>query len=270
MNLARVLSPARHRRPRPRVVRRGPPVRLASALLRRRRRLLVWLDSPASFEDLGRSGAGFCSGSRWGWPAPPWRGSPWRRPTRGDSPRGTGRRRRSSRTRPGPTTRSTGSRVLVHRPVRLPGQAQMRDVVYTVWLASGAFGLPVFAALILATPGWRRATRARALAWGLALLTVTQIASMLVAVDFWQQMPVTLLQAPAFYLPATRPGGCRSSPPSTTSSRSWGGASSSWWCTSPCSAFGRRRAPPDGARAEREVSVRQRSQVQALLWCRVT
>jgi len=93
-----------------------------------------------------------------------------------------------------------GSRVLVYRPVRLPGQAEMRDVVYTVWLASGAFGLPVFAALILATPGWSRGTRARALAWGLALLTLTQIASMLVSVDFWQQMPVTILPGPAFFL----------------------------------------------------------------------
>ena len=93
-----------------------------------------------------------------------------------------------------------GSRVLVHRPVRLPGQAQLRDVVYTVWLASGAFGLPVFTALILATPGWSGRTRARALAWGLALLTIAQIASMLVSVDFWQQMPVTILQGPAFYL----------------------------------------------------------------------
>jgi hypothetical protein len=83
--------------------------------------------------------------------------------------------------------------------VRLPGQAQMRDVVYTVWLASGAFGLPVFAALILATPGWSGGTRARALAWGVGLLTITQIASMLVSVEFWQQMPVTL-QGPAFYL----------------------------------------------------------------------
>jgi hypothetical protein len=92
-----------------------------------------------------------------------------------------------------------GSRILVHRPVRLPGQAQMRDVVYTVWLASGAFGLPVLAALILATPGWSRGTRARALAWGLGLLTITQIAAMLVTVDFWQQMPVTL-QGPSFYL----------------------------------------------------------------------
>jgi len=92
-----------------------------------------------------------------------------------------------------------GSRVLVHRPVRLPGQAQMRDVVYTVWLASGAFGLPVLAALILATPGWSGGTRVRALGWGLGLLTITQIASMLVSVDFWQQMPVTV-QGPAFYL----------------------------------------------------------------------
>jgi SEC-C motif len=98
-----------------------------------------------------------------------------------------------------------GSRVLVHRPVRLPGQAQMRDVVYTVWLASGAFGLPALAALILATPGWSGRTRARALAWGLGLLTVTQIASMLVAVDFWQQMPVRLLNVPAFYLSGHSP-----------------------------------------------------------------
>jgi hypothetical protein len=93
-----------------------------------------------------------------------------------------------------------GSRVLVHRPVRVPGEAQTRDVVYTVWLASGAFGLPVLAALILATPGWSWRMRARALAWGLAVLTVTQIASLLVSVDFWQQRPVTVLQAPPFYL----------------------------------------------------------------------
>jgi hypothetical protein len=69
----------------------------------------------------------------------------------------------------------------------------MRDVVYTVWLASGAFGLPVFAALILATPGWSRATRVRALAGDSRSYCVTR-SSMLVAVDFWQQMPVTVLR----------------------------------------------------------------------------
>jgi hypothetical protein len=106
---------------------------------------------------------------------------------------------------PGTRYAVDGSRVLLHRPVRVPGQSETRDVVYTVWLASGAFGLPVLAALILATPGWRSRTRARALALGLALLSLTQVASLLVNVEFWQQMPVNIRPAPVFYLPGHSP-----------------------------------------------------------------
>jgi hypothetical protein len=106
---------------------------------------------------------------------------------------------------PGARYTVDGSRVLVRRPVRLPAQSEVRDVVYTVWLASGAFGLPVLAALILATPGWGARTRGRALVWGLGLLSLTQVASLLVSVEFWQQMPVRIRPAPVFFLPGHSP-----------------------------------------------------------------
>jgi hypothetical protein len=91
---------------------------------------------------------------------------------------------------PGTRYEVSGSRVLAHRPVRLSNQDLPRDVVYTLWLASGNFGLPMLAALIVATPGWNWYRRVRALAWGLGLLTLTQIAFLLVTLEFWQQMPI--------------------------------------------------------------------------------
>jgi hypothetical protein len=94
-----------------------------------------------------------------------------------------------------------GSRVLVRRLVWFGGQTGERDVVYTVWIASGNFGIPMLAALIAATPGLSWARRARAFAWGLGLLTVTQVAFMLVTIEFWQQMPVAAPAGGRLYLP---------------------------------------------------------------------
>jgi SEC-C motif len=102
---------------------------------------------------------------------------------------------------PGTRYEVAGSRVLAHRPVRLPNQERPRDVVYTLWLASGNFGLPMLAALIVATPGWSWYRRVRALGWGLGLLTLTQVAFLLVTLEFWQQMPIRGPEGRLVHLP---------------------------------------------------------------------
>jgi hypothetical protein len=94
-----------------------------------------------------------------------------------------------------------GSRVLALRPVQLPGQARARELVHTLWAASANFGLPVFAALVLATPGWDWRQRGWALAWGLGVLTLTQIALVFVTNEFWQQAPVRSPEGKLVYLP---------------------------------------------------------------------
>lgn len=94
-----------------------------------------------------------------------------------------------------------GSRVVVRRLVWFGGQTGERDVVYTVWIASGNFGIPMLVALVAATPGLSLARRARAIGWGLALLTLTQVAFMLVTIEFWQQMPVAAPTGGTLYLP---------------------------------------------------------------------
>jgi hypothetical protein len=97
--------------------------------------------------------------------------------------------------------RVEGGRVLALRPVRLPGQARPRELAHTLWAATANFGLPVFAALVLATPGWDWRQRGRALAWGLGALTLTQVAHLLVANEFWQQAPVRSPDGAQVYLP---------------------------------------------------------------------
>jgi hypothetical protein len=110
---------------------------------------------------------------------------------------------------PGARYAAEGSRVVVHRPVLLPGDALPRDLVQTLWLAAGAFGLPVFAAVVIVTPGWSWGTRARALAWGLAFLTLTQIVTVMVNTEFWQQMPVAGPRGDPVYLPGHSAGRLR-------------------------------------------------------------
>jgi SEC-C motif-containing protein len=94
-----------------------------------------------------------------------------------------------------------GSRVVIHRPLVVPGETAPRDLAHTVWLAAGAFGIPVFAAFVIVTPGWSWSTRMRALGLGLAFLTVTQIGTVLVTIGFWQEMPVRGPAGQALYLP---------------------------------------------------------------------
>jgi len=106
-----------------------------------------------------------------------------------------------------PGTRYTveGSRVLAYRPMWLPGEGRPRDRGYTIWAASASFGVPVFVALVLATPGWSGRLRARGLVGGLLVLTVTQVAGMVVTSEFWQQAPVPIAGGRVLYLPGHSP-----------------------------------------------------------------
>lgn len=94
-----------------------------------------------------------------------------------------------------------GSRVHIVRPLGPATECPPRELVYIVWAASSNFGLPVFAALVVATPGWGWGARARALGWGLGLLTLTQVAVLFVTFEFWQQMPVPDPGGGLLYLP---------------------------------------------------------------------
>jgi hypothetical protein len=105
-------------------------------------------------------------------------------------------------TAPGMRYEVVGSRVHVVRPFVLADERQPRELVYIVWAASGNFGLPVLAALLVATPGWGWGARARALGWSLGLLTLTQVAGLLVTFAFWQQMPVRDPGSGLLYLPS--------------------------------------------------------------------
>jgi hypothetical protein len=110
---------------------------------------------------------------------------------------------------PGTRYEVEGSRVHVIRPVWLGNDRQPRELVYVVWAASGNFGLPLLAALVVATPGWAWRPRARGLLWGLGLLTLTQIVFVLVTLEFWQQMPVRSPTGGLQYLPGHSPLGLR-------------------------------------------------------------
>jgi hypothetical protein len=101
-----------------------------------------------------------------------------------------------------------GGSVTAYRPIWLPKQKRMAPLVQPLWLPAANFGVPLLAALILATPrwGWRR--RARALAIGLCLLTITQVAFLLVTIVATQQGPIVtpdgMIQLPG-HSPVKRP-----------------------------------------------------------------
>jgi hypothetical protein len=83
-----------------------------------------------------------------------------------------------------------GARVLAHRTLWLPKRRQTLPLVQPLWTGSQNFGPPLLAALILATPGWRWRRRGRALVVGLALLTVTQVAYLVITIEATQHSPV--------------------------------------------------------------------------------
>ena len=93
-------------------------------------------------------------------------------------------------------------RLLAQRLAWLPKQQRLTTLNWPIWQSAANYGIPLLAAVIVATPGWRWRRRGRALAVGLGLLTVTQIAFVLVTVVASQQSPVMspegMLAGPAF------------------------------------------------------------------------
>ena len=81
-------------------------------------------------------------------------------------------------------------RLLAQRPTWLPKQQRLSTLNWPIWQSAANYGVPLLAALILATPGWGWRRRGRALGVGLGLLTVTQIAFVLVTVVASQYSPV--------------------------------------------------------------------------------
>jgi uncharacterized protein YecA (UPF0149 family) len=61
---------------------------------------------------------------------------------------------------------------------------------WPLWIPEANYGLPLLAALIVATPGWSWRRRGRALAIGLGWLTLSQITFVLITVVATQQSPV--------------------------------------------------------------------------------
>jgi hypothetical protein len=91
-----------------------------------------------------------------------------------------------------PATRYVVDRgtVAAHRPTWLPQQKRMAPLIQPLWRPAANFGVPLLLALIAATPGWPWRTRGAAMAVGLSLLTLTQIAFLLVTIVATQQSPV--------------------------------------------------------------------------------
>jgi hypothetical protein len=106
---------------------------------------------------------------------------------------------------PGTRYAVAGSQVRAYRPVWLPNENRSRDRVDTLWAASASFGVPIFVALVLATPGWSGRRRVRGLAMGLVVLTLTQVLALVVTSEFWQQAPVLSSDGRVLSVPETAP-----------------------------------------------------------------
>ena len=93
-------------------------------------------------------------------------------------------------------------RLLAQRLTWLPKQQRLTTLNWPIWQSAANYGIPLLAALIVATPLWSWRRRGRALAIGLGLLTLTQIAFVLVTVVASQQSPVMssegMISGPAF------------------------------------------------------------------------
>ena len=93
-------------------------------------------------------------------------------------------------TAPGTQYVVEGGRVMAQRPVWLEKQKRSAPLNWPIWVSTANYGMPLLTALIVATPGWSWRRRGRALAVGLGLLTLTQIAFLLVTILATQQSPV--------------------------------------------------------------------------------
>jgi hypothetical protein len=81
-------------------------------------------------------------------------------------------------------------RLLAQRLTWLPKQQRLTTLNWPIWQSAANYGIPFLVALIVTTPGWSWRRRGQALAVGLGLLSVTQIAFVLVTVVASQYSPV--------------------------------------------------------------------------------
>jgi len=80
-----------------------------------------------------------------------------------------------------------GSTIVAHSPIVLQQQWALMERRVPLWVPDQNYGLVLIAALILATPGWSLRQRGRALGASLALITLTQLATVIVRVHFIQR-----------------------------------------------------------------------------------
>jgi hypothetical protein len=96
----------------------------------------------------------------------------------------------------GTTYSVEGGRLVAHRTVWLPKQKRMAPLTQPLWVGVQSFGLPLLAALLLATPGWSWKKRGRALTLGFGLWTLTQIAQLFVTIEASQQSSIMSVDGP--------------------------------------------------------------------------
>ena len=94
-----------------------------------------------------------------------------------------------------------GTTVVAVRPLVLSGRQDGLKRRETLWTAGGNYGLVLLAALILATPAWSLAQRARALGWSLALTTLTQLGLLLTRIMHSQFSPFETQYGPFTVVP---------------------------------------------------------------------
>jgi SEC-C motif len=80
--------------------------------------------------------------------------------------------------------------LVVYRPVRLLREGVVRDRGYVIWRPLEHYGLPLLAALLVATPIWTWRGRWRALALGLGLLTLVEILTCLITIEASRLWPI--------------------------------------------------------------------------------
>jgi hypothetical protein len=82
-----------------------------------------------------------------------------------------------------------GSTIVAVRPILLPQQRGLVERREPLWVPDQNYGLVLLAALVLATPGWSLRQRGRILGVSFALITLTQLALVVVRAEHTQLAP---------------------------------------------------------------------------------
>jgi hypothetical protein len=89
-----------------------------------------------------------------------------------------------------------GSTIVAARRIPLPEKQEVMTIQRKLWDGAADYNVALLVALLLATPGWSWRQRGRALAWGIGLLALTQLAFFLVNVTYTQLWPITTKYGP--------------------------------------------------------------------------